>query len=116
MSGTYRATDGTEDAPAYDRPIVGLSFYTDDPADPIAGFDKQVRVPIPEVGETVGFDSQQLTAAAAEGSIGPGDVERRYRVVGREFEYRQLDYDGFSGEDRCQVVVFVNVQVESAVN
>lgn len=111
MSDASRPEGRNGTSRSYDETIVGLTFYTDDPSEPVAEFGEQARLPIPEVGETVGFDDRQLEAAR-RASIGPGTTERRYRVVDREFEYRRLDYDGFSGEDRRQVVVFVTLEVE----
>lgn len=95
---------------AYDQPIVGLSFHTNDPGDPIAGFGEQVGLPIPDVGETVGISNEDLDDPQLDNGT---DGERtQYRVLERAFEYRAVDYDGFSGEGRRQVVVVVNVEVE----
>lgn len=111
MSSTRRRDDAAGSEPSYDPTIVGLTFYTDDPEDPTAGFGERERMPIPEVGEVVRFADEQLEDEA--GTVGPGRSERRYRVVDREFEYQRFEYEGLSGEDRCQVVVFVEVEVES---
>jgi hypothetical protein len=93
----------------YDDPIVGISFYTDDPAEPIAGFGEQTRLPIPDVGETVGISNEHLDDPQSDGRTDEEESLDRYRVKSREFEYRSVDYDGFSGEERRQVVVFVSI-------
>ncbi|MCH7659412.1 MAG: hypothetical protein IH933_02130 [Euryarchaeota archaeon] len=98
-------------ASVYDDPIVGLSFYTDDPDEPIAGFGEQTRLPIPDVGESVRISNEHLDNVRSDGETDEG-THNRYRVLDREFEYRSLDYDGFSGEEHRQVVVLVSIGVE----
>lgn len=110
MSGTRRGNDTAGPESSYDPTVVGVTFYTDDPETPIAGFGERERLPIPDVGEVVRIDEERLESGGDP--VAPGGIERRYRVVDREFEYRRFEYDGLSGEDRCQVVVFVNVEVE----
>ena len=97
-------------ASVYDDPIVGLSFYTDDPDEQIAGFGEQIRLPIPDVGESVRISNEHLDAQPDDRT----NAERpnRFRVQSREFEYRSLDYNGFSGEEHRQVVVLVSLEVE----
>lgn len=107
MSETMQS--GDDPVSTYDEPIVGLSFYADDPAEPIAGFGERIRLPVPEVGETVAFASEDLDDPRADDA---GDTSERYRVVDRSFEYRNVEYSGFSGEGRRQVVVVVAVEVE----
>lgn len=111
MSSTRRNNDTSDPGTSYDPTIVGLTFYTNAPEDPIAAFGERERLPIPDVGEIVRFDEERLEDGG--NSIVAGGIERRYRVLDREFEYRRLEYGGLSGEDRCQVVVFVNVGVEA---
>lgn len=96
----------------YDDPIVGISFYTDDPAEPIAGFGEQTQLPIPDVGETVRISNEHLDDPQPDNGTDEGESLDRYCVKNREFEYRSVDYDGFSGEERRQVVVFVNIGIE----
>lgn len=103
MSWTEPSTG--DSSAAYDTPIVAISFYTDDPDEPIAGFGEQARLPVPERGERVRLVSEDLDAEI------DGD-EREFRVTDRTFEYRSVDYDGFSGEGRRQVIVVANVEVE----
>lgn len=110
MSDTRRGSDTAGPKPSYDSTIIGITFHADDPEAPIASFGERERLPIPDVGEDVRFDEERLDRSG--GPVVPGEVDRRYRVVDREFEYRRLEYDGLSGEDRCQVVVFITVEVE----
>ena len=109
MISTRPGGETPDPGASYDPTIVGLTFYTDDPEEPIAGFGERERLPIPEIGEIVRFADERLEDGAD--TLDADRTEQGYRVVDREFEYRRLEYDGFSGEGRRQVVVLVGIEV-----
>lgn len=60
MSGMRRGNDTAGPASSYDPTVVGVTFYTDDPETPIAGFGERERLPIPDVGEVVRINEERL--------------------------------------------------------